>query len=138
MAPTSRMTMIRRSVPKGGVDADPRAVATIGGPSPAAGGVGVAAVGPGGQRELLEGEARIVGAEQFGDQRLGGVGPEAGVVADDEVDGLRGTPRAPGTHRCAGGGSATSASRIRSTIRTTRTVPATSWTRTIRQPWLTP
>ena len=62
MAPTSRITMIRRSVPKGGVDAAPegrrhdrRTVARRG--------VGVAAVGPGRQGELLESEGRIVGAE---------------------------------------------------------------------------
>src|SRR5207302_20396 len=100
------------------------------------GGVALPRIGPGGQGELLEGQGRVVVAEQLGDERLRGVGPEAGIVAEDEVDG-RGAAHAPSPP----GGPVTAsalASRIRSTRRTTRTVPATSWTRTIRHPWLTP
>src|SRR5207249_10237166 len=94
----------------------------------ARGSVAFAGVGPGRQGELLQGEAGVVGTQQVGDQRLGGVGPEAGIVADHEVD------RGYLAHSLP----PASASRIRSISRTTRTVPATSWTRTIRQPWLTP
>src|SRR5581483_1122333 len=93
--------------------------------------VAAGGLGPGRQRELLQGQAGIVGADQFGDQRFGGVGPEAGVVAEDEVDGRDGAHPAPPP-------ASAWASRSRSVRRTTRTVPATSWTRTIRQPRLTP
>src|SRR5260221_58573 len=141
------------------VDVDPGALA-VGGPEHVEEGgeparvVAFSPVGPRRQGEFLQRQARVVVPQQFGDERFGDVGPEAGVVAEDEVDG-RGvdgdTPSPGGAHRAAPGlpvsrrtaesvsASASAwASRSRSTRRTTRTVPAPSWTRTIRHPWLTP
>ncbi len=77
-----------------------------------------------GHRELLDAERTVVAAEELVDEGGDRVVAQDRVVAGHQMHG----------HRTATG----VAARMASTVRQTRTVPATSWTRTIRAPCPTP
>ena len=71
---------------------------------------------------LLEREGRIVAGQQLADEQRERLDAEDGVVAFHEVNGHGVAPAASSA----------------SIVRQTRMVPATSWTRTMRQPCMTP
>ena len=97
-----------------------RRLATLG-----AGGASDSSPRPGAARDgdLLEREAAVVVAEQLGDE-----------VVDDAVAQRRVGP----LHQVGAGAHPLTARSIASIMRQTATDPATSWTRTMRQPWATP
>ena len=77
-------------------------------------------------------EHAVVVADEVDEQLLERLVAQDRVLAPQQVDGGR------VLHRPRASAPVPARSRIASTIRHTLTDPATSWTRTMRQPWATP